>query len=107
MGRCATQDTKVQVRRRKDRSKKKKGECLPLNRTTLRRSGQRRDVLENVKNQRRDVGYQRRDVPGGVKKSTSRRFRGVQNQRRDVGISSRDVGISRRDVGISRRDVPE
>ena len=45
LGRCATQDTRVQVRRRKGRSKKN-GECLALNRTTSRRSGQHRDVPE-------------------------------------------------------------
>ena len=33
---------------------------------TSRRSGQRRDVPESVTNQRRDVGYQRHDVPEGL-----------------------------------------
>ena len=34
---------------------------------TSRRSGQRRDVLERGKNQRRDIEIQRRDVPEGLK----------------------------------------
>ena len=40
-------------------SRRSREECFP----TSRRSIQRRDVPENVKNQRREVGYQRRDIP--------------------------------------------
>ena len=52
---------------------------------TSQRSIQCRDVPENVKNQRRDVDNQR-SVKSTSRRwiSTSRRSRGVQNQRRDV-----------------------
>ena len=60
---------------------------------TSRRSGKRRDVPESVTKQRRDVGYQRRDV-----------IETANNQRRDVTETANN---QRRDVGISRRDVPE
>ena len=68
------------------------------------KSVQRRDVRDNV------VTFQRGS------KSTSRRSRGVQNQRRDVGISRRDVPeegkidvatLKRHDVESQRRDVTE
>ena len=61
--------------------------------------------------------FQRRDVPEECKinvatfqrrsKSTSRRSKGVQNQRRDVGISRRDVPEEGKiDVAtLRRRDV--
>ena len=71
---------------------------------TSRRSGKHRDVPENSNKQRRNVGYQRRDVPERC-----------TNQRRDVPENSnkqrRDVGYQRRNVlercTNQRRDVPE
>ena len=47
---------------RQGKNDKNEGD-LDLNRATSRRSGQRRDVPEDSNNQRRNVEYQRRDVP--------------------------------------------
>ena len=90
---------------------------------TSRRSGQRRYVPESVTNQRRDVGYQRRDVPEGSQinvatleihvatfqrgvNSTSRRSRDTQNQRHDIGNPRRDVPEKGKiDVATSQPNV--
>ena len=131
--RCATQGTRVQVRRRKGRSKKMgvfglKQDNVRMFGATSRRSReeifQRRDVViqrcdvpENGKNQHRDVGYQRRDVPEGFKINvamlgshiaTFQRSSKSTSQHWDLTLRhSRGVQNERRDVGISRRDVPE
>ena len=59
---------------------------------------QRRDVPENVKNQRRDVGYQRRDVPEAFKIDVAMLESHVATFQRRVKLTSRrcDVATSRR-----------
>ena len=82
LDRCATQDTRVQVRRRKGRSKKKNWFRMALKKTTSRRSGQRRDVPErkssNVVTLRPTSRRSR-----GCAKSTSRRW--IPTSRRSRG----------------------
>ena len=68
-------------------SRRSREESVP----TSRRSIQRRDIKENVKKQRRDVGYQRRDIPEGFKINVATFKRMLKKHRRDVGYQRRDI----------------